>query len=161
MKWYRNEVRLARCRCRSLLPCFRQPFLQLPVIQRMGSPVVAALTATKITAGTLAVLASVSLTALAGNDNRAPEVPTEIFVDSSTNKVQLAAFGVGTQNYTWDGSTWTGPVPRRPFFMAKASLPPISRVRAGKATVEAWLSERPPAKLQWIPPLSHGCVSCP
>jgi len=82
----------------------------------MGSPVMAALTATKITAGTLALLASFSLTALAGNDHRAPEVPNEIFVDSSTNKVQLAAFGVGTQNYTWDGSTWTGPVPEAILF---------------------------------------------
>jgi hypothetical protein len=57
----------------------------------------AAITAAKITAGALAVLASISLTALAGNDNRAPEVPPEIFVDSSTNKVELHAFGVGFQ----------------------------------------------------------------
>jgi len=82
----------------------------------MGSPFMAAITATKITASALAVIASLSLTALAGNDHRAPEVPNEIFVDSSTNKVQLAAFGVGTQNYTWDGSTWTGPVPEAILF---------------------------------------------
>ena len=77
----------------------------------MGSPVMAAITATKITAGALALLASVSLTALAGNDNRAPEVPFEVAVDSSANKVQLHGFGVGFQVYTWDGVTWTGPIP--------------------------------------------------
>ena len=77
----------------------------------MGSPVMAAIIATKITASALALLASVSLTALAGNDPRAPEVPNEIAVDSSANKVQLHGFGVGFQVYTWDGLTWTGPVP--------------------------------------------------
>ena len=86
------------------------------VIQRMGSPVMAAITATKITAGALALLASVSLTALAGNDNRAPEVPFEVAVDSSANKVQLHGFGVGFQVYTWDGLTWTGPVPEATLF---------------------------------------------
>jgi hypothetical protein len=77
----------------------------------MASPVLAAITATRITASALAVIASVSLTAVAGNDNRAPEVPNEIAVDSSANKVQLHGFGVGFQVYTWDGLTWTGPVP--------------------------------------------------
>ena len=82
----------------------------------MSSPVMAAITATKITAGALALLASVSLTALAGNDPRAPEVPNEIAVDSSANKVQLHGFGVGFQVYTWDGLTWTGPVPEATLF---------------------------------------------
>jgi hypothetical protein len=88
----------------------------------MGSPVMAAITATKITAGALALLASVSLTALAGNDNRAPEVPNEIFVDSSTNKVQLHGFGVGFQVYTWDGLTWTGPVPDATLFDTEGNI---------------------------------------
>jgi len=86
------------------------------VMQRMGSPVMAAITSTRITAGALAVLASVSLSALAGNDNRAPEVPAEIFVDSSTNKVQVQAVGIGFQVYTWDGTTWSGPVPDATLF---------------------------------------------
>ena len=86
------------------------------VIQRTASPLMGAMSATKITAGALALLASVSLSALAGNDNRAPEVPAEIAVDSSTNKVQVQAFGVGFQVYTWDGSTWTGPVPDATLF---------------------------------------------
>jgi hypothetical protein len=80
------------------------------------------ITATKIAAGTLALLASVSLTALAGNDNRAPEVPPEIFVDSSTNKVQLQALGVRSQNYTWDGFTWTGPVPEATLFDSEGNI---------------------------------------
>jgi hypothetical protein len=77
----------------------------------MASPGMAAITATKITAGALALLAALSLTALAGHDPRAPEVPAEIAVDSSANKVQLHGFGVGFQVHTWDGLTWTGPVP--------------------------------------------------
>ena len=92
------------------------------VIQRMVSPVMAAITRTRITAGALALLASVSLTALAGNDNRAPEVPPEIAVDSSTNKVQMHGFGVGFQVYTWDGSTWTGPVPDATLFDSEGNV---------------------------------------
>ena len=92
------------------------------VIQRMGSPVMAAINATKITAGALALLASISLTALAGNDNRAPEVPNEIFVDSSANKVQLHGFGVGFQVYTWDGLTWTGPIPDATLFDSEGNV---------------------------------------
>jgi hypothetical protein len=78
--------------------------------------------ATRITVGALALLASVGLTALAGNDNRAPEVPNEIFVDSSTNKVQLHGFGVGFQIYTWDGSTWAGPVPDATLFDSEGNI---------------------------------------
>ena len=82
----------------------------------MGSSIMAAFTATKITAAALALLATASLTALAGNDPRAPEVPDEVAVDSSANKVQLHGFGVGFQVYTWDGTTWTGPVPEATLF---------------------------------------------
>ena len=88
----------------------------------MGSPVMAAITAAKITAGALALLASVSLTALAGNDNRAPEVPFEVAVDSSANKVQLHGFGVGFQVYTWDGLTWTGPIPDATLFDSEGNI---------------------------------------
>ena len=88
----------------------------------MGSPVMAAITAAKITAGALALIAAACLTALAGNDNRAPEVPNEIFVDSSTNKVQLHGFGVGFQVYTWDGSTWTGPIPDATLFDSEGNV---------------------------------------
>jgi hypothetical protein len=82
----------------------------------------AAITAAKITAGALALLASVSLTALAGNDNRAPEVPFEVAVDSSANKVQLHGFGVGFQVYTWDGLTWTGPIPDATLFDSEGNI---------------------------------------
>ena len=92
------------------------------VLQRMGSPLAAAFTTTKMTVGAMALLASVSLTALAGSDNRAPEVPAEIAVDSSTNKVQLHGFGVGFQVYTWDGSTWTGPVPEATLFDSDGNI---------------------------------------
>lgn len=92
------------------------------VIQRMGSSVVAAVTVTKITAGALALVAAANLTAMAGNDNRAPEVPNEIFVDPSANKVQMHGFGVGFQIYTWNGSTWTGPVPAATLFDSEGNI---------------------------------------
>jgi hypothetical protein len=84
--------------------------------------VIQRISATKITAGAVAVLASITLSALAGSDNRAPEVPAEIAVDSSTNKVQVQALGIGFQVYTWDGSTWTGPVPDATLFDSEGNF---------------------------------------
>jgi hypothetical protein len=70
----------------------------------------------KRTIGALALLLGSGLTAFAGNDNRAPEVPPQIAVDTTTNKVHFHGFGVGVQIYTWDGSAWTGPVPEATLF---------------------------------------------
>ena len=47
-----------------------------------------------VVVGALALLLGSSLTALAGTDNRAPEVPFQIAVDPG-NKVQFHGFGVG------------------------------------------------------------------
>jgi hypothetical protein len=66
--------------------------------------------------GALALLLGSGLSAFAGNDNRAPEVPAQIAVDATTNKVHFHGFGVGVQIYTWDGSAWTGPVPEATLF---------------------------------------------
>jgi hypothetical protein len=79
----------------------------------------------KIKVASLALLLGCGLAAPAtavGNDNRAPEVPAEIAVDASTNKVQLHGFGVGFQVYTWDGSTWTGPVPDATLFDSEGNI---------------------------------------
>ena len=51
-----------------------------------------------VVVGALALLLGSSLTALAGTDNRAPEVPFQIAVDPG-NKVQFHGFGVGFQVY--------------------------------------------------------------
>src|SRR6185369_342207 len=64
----------------------------------------------------LALLLGSGLTALAGNDNRAPEVPQEIALDLSTNKVQFHGFGVGFQVYTWNGTDWGRAVPDATLF---------------------------------------------
>jgi hypothetical protein len=67
------------------------------------------------TLGALALLLGGGLTALAGTDNRAPEVPDEIAV-GATNKVHFHGLGVGVQIYTWDGVSWGRPVPRATLF---------------------------------------------
>jgi hypothetical protein len=66
--------------------------------------------------GALAVLLGSSLTALARNDNRAPEVPDEIAVPGTTNKVHFHGFGIGVQIYTWDGTSWGKAVPEATLF---------------------------------------------
>ncbi len=60
-------------------------------------------------------LATASVTSALAEDNRAPEVPTEIVV-SSDNKVHFHGFGVGVQIYTWNGSSWGTAVPRATLF---------------------------------------------
>jgi hypothetical protein len=76
----------------------------------------------KAVGGALALLLGSSLAALAGNDNRAPEVPDEIAVDSSTNKIQFHGFGVGFQVYTWNGTDWGKAVPEATLFVGGAPL---------------------------------------
>jgi hypothetical protein len=66
--------------------------------------------------GALAVLLCGGLIALAGNDNRAPEVPDAIAVPGTTNKVHFHGFGVGVQIYTWDGASWGRAVPEATLF---------------------------------------------
>jgi hypothetical protein len=55
------------------------------------------------------------LTALAGNDNRAPEVPEEIAVQAG-NKVHFHGFGVGVQICTWNGTSSGATVPEATLF---------------------------------------------
>ena len=45
------------------------------------------------------------------DDNRAPDVPHEITVDLSTNKVHFHGLGIGSQVYTWNGTNWGTAVP--------------------------------------------------
>src|SRR5262245_2381393 len=63
----------------------------------------------------LLLWAAVTLTAQAGADIRAPEVPDEIVVDGN-NKVHFHGFGVGFQIYTWNGTSWGNAVPEATLF---------------------------------------------
>jgi hypothetical protein len=71
-----------------------------------------------------AILACVTsaLTASAGTDNRAPEVPDQIAVDSQNNKVHFHGFGVGFQVYTWKGSSWSGAIPDATLFDEEGNI---------------------------------------
>ena len=91
---------------------------ETPALRRLGQFVLAARSANKITVGALALLLGGGLAALAGNDNRAPEVPTAIAVPSG-NKVHFHGFGVGVQIYTWNGSSWGSAVPEAVLFNAE------------------------------------------
>ena len=62
----------------------------------------------------LALLAATAGPALA-DDNRAPEVPTQIEVPDQ-NKVHFHGFGVGFQIYTWNGTSWGSAVPQATLF---------------------------------------------
>ena len=76
-----------------------------------------ALSAKNGTVAALALLLCGGLTALA-NDNRAPEIPTEIsqIVVPTGNKVHFHGFGVGVQIYTWNGTSWGSAVPEATLF---------------------------------------------
>ncbi|HMJ66732.1 MAG TPA: DUF3455 domain-containing protein [Candidatus Binatia bacterium] len=60
-------------------------------------------------------LATTSVTSVLAEDNRAPEVPTEIVVPEG-NKVHFHGLGIGVQIYTWNGSSWGPAVPRATLF---------------------------------------------
>ena len=62
----------------------------------------------------LGVLAAVTPWVRA-NDNRLPDVPTGIQVPEG-NQVHFHGFGRGFQVYTWNGASWTGPVPDATLF---------------------------------------------
>jgi hypothetical protein len=64
----------------------------------------------------LLLCATAALAAHAGNDNRAPDVLTQIAVSSETNKVSFHGFGVGFQVYTWNGTSWGSAVPDATLF---------------------------------------------
>jgi len=77
---------------------------------------------TKNVVGALALLLGSGLSALAGTDNRAPEVPDQIALDTTTNKVHFHGFGVGFQVYTWNGTDWGKAVPDATLFVGDAPL---------------------------------------
>ncbi len=94
---------------------------ETPALRRLGRSVLTAVSANKTTVGALALLLAGGLTALAGTDNRAPEVPEEIAV-ASTNKVHFHGFAVGVQIYTWDGVSWGRAVPEATLFDAEGNV---------------------------------------
>jgi len=82
---------------------------------RLGQSRLAALCSNKTTVAALALLLGSSLTALAGTDNRAPEVPDDIAV-TGNYRVHFHGFGVGIQIYTWNGTDWGRAVPSATLF---------------------------------------------
>src|SRR5215468_11377813 len=70
----------------------------------------------------LALLLGSGLSVLAGNDNRAPEVPPQIAVDLTTNKVHFHGFGKGFQVYTWNGTDWGRAVPDATLFNGQGAV---------------------------------------
>jgi hypothetical protein len=66
------------------------------------------------TTALLALCAAATLAARA-DDNRAPEVPTQILVEAG-NKVHFHGFGIGFQIYTWNGAGWGSAVPEATLF---------------------------------------------
>jgi hypothetical protein len=86
-----------------------------PALRRPGPSVLAALAINPAAVGALALLLGGGLAALAGNDNRAPEVPETIPVPAG-NKVHFHGFAVGVQIYTWNGTDWGSAVPRATLF---------------------------------------------
>src|SRR5436190_19609094 len=80
-------------------------------------------TAINFAQSALFLLASfVSLQAEPGKDNRAPVVPEAIQLPGTTNKVHFHAYAVGTQIYTWNGSTWGSSVPSAVLFDADGEI---------------------------------------
>ena len=61
-------------------------------------------------AAVLAFLCAGAPAQLRADDNRAPEVPTEIKVEAGY-KVHFHAYAEGVQIYTWDGVSWGASVP--------------------------------------------------
>ena len=94
---------------------------ETPALRRVRRFVLAARSANKITVGALALLLGGGLAALAGNDNRAPEVPDAIAVPAG-NKVHFHGFGVGVQIYTWNGTSWGTAVPEAILFHANGVI---------------------------------------
>ena len=87
---------------------------ETPALRRLGPVALTPLSANRTTVAALALLLGGGLSALA-NDNRAPEVPTDIAVPVG-NKVHFHAFGVGVQIYTWNGTSWGAAVPEATLF---------------------------------------------
>ena len=97
---------------------------ETPGLRRPGPFVGAAFSVSSITVAALGLLLSAGLTSLvtaSGNDNRAPDVPEDIKVEAG-NKVHFHGFGIGVQIYTWDGSSWTGPVPEATLFDTEGNV---------------------------------------
>src|SRR5215470_9550206 len=103
----------------------------------------------------LLLCATATLAAHADTDNRAPDVPQQIVVSSETNKVSFHAFGVGFQVYTWNGTSWGGPVPDATLFHGEAVVAEHFGVFDGTHFVgPAWQSNSGSIVVGALPPAS-------
>ena len=99
----------------------------------------------------LVVCATAALAAQA-TDNRAPEVPQEIVVDSSTNVVHFHGFGVGFQIYTWNGTDWGRAVPQATLFDGDGVVATHFGVVTPQFTAPAWQSNSGSRVVGNLPP---------
>jgi len=105
-----------------------------------------------IKAGAAVLLcAAAALTAQAGADNRAPEVPNNEIAVEAGNKVHFQALGIGVQIYTWNGSSWGSAVPEATLFHGEG-------VVAIHFAGPSWQSNSGSTVVGALPPLKHVIV---
>jgi len=95
----------------------------------------------------LLLCAAATLTAQAGADNRAPEVPEDIAV-GETNKVHFHGFAIGVQIYTWNGNDWGSAVPRATLFDGNG----VVATHFGTTNGPAWRSNSGSEVVGKLPP---------
>jgi len=95
----------------------------------------------------LLLCAAATLTAQAGADNRAPEVPEDIAV-GETNKVHFHGFAIGVQIYTWNGNDWGPAVPRATLFDGNG----VVATHFGTTNGPAWRSNSGSEVVGKLPP---------
>ena len=96
----------------------------------------------------LLLCAAATLTAQAGADNRAPEVPEDIAV-GETNKVHFHGYAEGVQIYTWNGNDWGNAVPRATLFDDDGN---IVATHFGTTNGPAWRSNSGSEVVGKLPP---------
>ena len=101
-------------------------------------------------AAAVLLCAAGALTAQAGEDNRAPEVPSQIAVEPG-NKVHFHALGIGVQIYTWNGSNWGSAVPDATLFHGEG-------VVAIHFAGPSWQSNSGSKVVGALPPVGHVTV---
>jgi len=78
--------------------------MKLPQNPRLKSKVMSWYQRASCIASILA--AAMTLSCMAGSDNRAPDVPDAIKVPGETNQVHFHVFAAGFQIYSWNGVNW-------------------------------------------------------
>ena len=110
------------------------------------------------------LLVGTQLPAVAGNDNRTPDVPTTIR-PGDTNKVHFHVYAVGVQIYNWSGSAWVFRAPEAVLFDADGNVVgihyagPTWESESGSKVVGARIASASSPNPQSIPLLLLGAVT--